>query len=83
MLDKLAARDALGWWEQAFHIAADKNKRSWPFVRGILNNCLREGHAPQNGHNSPQPDKTLPTGKATIKIILDDEVVEQEIVTHG
>lgn len=45
-LENLQARGALDWWDMALRVAEDNNKRTWAYVRGILDSCLREGHAP-------------------------------------
>lgn len=54
MVGELENRGVMDWWETAVRIAADQNKRSWAYVRGILTNCLREGRPPLN-RGSPAP----------------------------
>lgn len=44
-----------GWWAQAVTIAVARNKRSWDYVRGILQKCLNEGHPPQNNGTGKKP----------------------------
>jgi DnaD/phage-associated family protein len=46
MLDDLETRHLEDWWTAALKVAADQNKRSWAYVRGILRNCLSEGQPP-------------------------------------
>ncbi len=52
MLDMWSLLESNGtpsWWQAAIAIAAASNKRSWSYVRGILQNCLQRGQAPGNG----------------------------------
>jgi hypothetical protein len=54
MILGLETANITDWWGLALRVAADQNKRSWAYVRGVLNNCLREGkppliRAPANG----------------------------------
>lgn len=46
MLLDLEERGLSDWWNAALRVAADQNKRSWAYVRGVLTNCLREGRPP-------------------------------------
>jgi len=39
------------WWEQAIAVAVARNKRSWSYMRGVLESCLREGHPPRPASN--------------------------------
>jgi DnaD/phage-associated family protein len=70
MWSELEAAGVPGWWEQAVTVAVAANKRSWSYMRGILQRCLREGHPPiasTNGKGPPRPKKkvtiTLPDGQ--------------------
>ncbi len=48
MLAELEQRGVQAWWDTALQIAADQNARRWAYVRGTLNNCLRDGRPPLN-----------------------------------
>ncbi|MFH1184438.1 MAG: hypothetical protein V1755_05285, partial [Chloroflexota bacterium] len=45
------------WWPQAITVACGANKRSWQFMRGILRNCLQEGHPPSASGNGRGPKR--------------------------
>lgn len=42
----LESAGTTGWWDKSIKLAVEANKRSWSYMRGILSNCLQEGHAP-------------------------------------
>lgn len=41
------------WISGAIKLAATQNKRNWSYVKGILENCRAEQHAPGNGGKAP------------------------------
>ena len=45
-LRELHARGLDDWWQTSIDIAVDNNKRSWAYIKGILENHLRDGTAP-------------------------------------
>lgn len=63
LLEELHEKGADAWWQTAIDIAADNNKRSWSYVRTILENHLRDGTPPmrRNGSKPPPvvPRKTM------------------------
>lgn len=62
ILKELEANDAQTWWQSAINIAADQNKRSLAYVRGILRRCLAEGRPPVRQAIRPgKPEKRLVT----------------------
>jgi hypothetical protein len=62
------------WWEQAITVAVARNKRSWSYVRGVLEGCLREGHPPRAATNGTSK-KAAPTGPE--RVILDGKIWER------
>lgn len=52
-LDELTDRGACSWWQGAIDAAVDQNVRKWAYVRGILDNCLREGRPPMRRTSPP------------------------------
>jgi hypothetical protein len=57
-LRSLAEREVLGWWDLAIKAACDNNKRSWAYVRTILDSCLQDGRPP----GAPRQTATGATG---------------------
>lgn len=60
-LDELHERGLDDWWQTAVDLAIDNNKRSWAYIRAILQNHLRDGTAPIRKagpiHGPPKPQK--------------------------
>lgn len=46
ILEELHARGLDSWWKTAIDIAVDHNARNWAYVRGVLENHLKDGTAP-------------------------------------
>jgi DnaD/phage-associated family protein len=42
-LGELWERGLTDWWQMALDVSCDNNKRSWSYMRGILDNWIREG----------------------------------------
>lgn len=60
MWDLLTTNGVSDWWFTAIEIAVASNKRSWSYVRGILQNCLTQGRAPVprgNGHSNGKSEE--------------------------
>jgi DnaD/phage-associated family protein len=66
VLEELYQRGIQEWWTTALKIAADNNKRSWSYVRGILRNCIREGKAPIADNGLAPPAKALKKRTVTV-----------------
>lgn len=61
--DTLTSNATPDWWQLALSEAVAANKRSWRYVRGILTNCMAEGHPPgyrRNGRNGAPLASELP-----------------------
>jgi hypothetical protein len=61
----------IGWWQEAFKIAGDNNKKTWAYVRGILDRSIKLNKSPldagppkQKGHSNGQNKSNAGTGKA-------------------
>lgn len=52
-INTLHEQGADSWWQKAIDIAADNNKRSWAYIRAILDNSLRDKRPPGN-NGKPQ-----------------------------
>lgn len=78
-LEELHTHGIEEWWQAAIGIAVDNNRRSWGYIRGILENCLREGTAPQRKNG---PARASPRGQKR-KISYTDPItgdcVEKEV----
>jgi len=46
MLAELEEKGLETWWADAVGVAVDQNKRSWAYVRAVLNNCIKDGKPP-------------------------------------
>lgn len=55
-----------GWWQTSLDIASDNESRSWPYVRSILENHLRDGTPPMRKNGSKLPP-VVPR-KQTVKV---------------
>jgi len=81
-LAELYAHNVGSWWNTALLIAADNNKRSWSYVRAILENHLREGTAPERKNGGVQVSPGPPQKR--IVVVHDPETGERavrEVVT--
>jgi hypothetical protein len=81
-LTELYAHGVGSWWKTALLIAADNNKRSWSYVRAILENHLRDGTAPERKNGGVQISPGPPQKR--IVVVHDPktgERVTKEVVT--
>jgi hypothetical protein len=62
LLEELRTKGAESWWQTAIDIACDNNKRSWSYVRTILENHIRDGTAPTR-RNGSKPIPIVPQKK--------------------
>jgi hypothetical protein len=78
MLERIDRLHVLGhddWWQLACRIAADRSKRRWDYVRGIIDRCLVEGHAPgvpRNGQGPPDARERVPSALAGMHLVMQD-----------
>lgn len=79
-LEELHARGIEEWWQTAIGIAVDNNRRSWGYIRGILENCLREGTAPERKNGLARASPPL---QKRVIVYTDPETgqrIEREVV---
>jgi hypothetical protein len=79
ILDELHEKEVDGWWQTALDIAADQNKRSWAYVRAVLESHLRDGTPPLLRGSPREP----PRPQKQVVLVRDDStgmVYEREAV---
>lgn len=63
-LDAAQENYSTTWITEAIQVAVKSNKRSWVYIKGVLEKCKAEGHSPFNGngrdpHKSDDPNKYI------------------------
>ncbi len=75
VLEELTRRGVVDWWDKALKIAVDNNKRSWAYMRSILDNCVREGHPPMT--REPTLAKSSAPQVQRVKVRDDDGTIRE------
>lgn len=67
MLGELESKGLQDWWALALRESEAQNKRSWAYVRAILERCLKEGKPPgARTRDAPPKLKKLPGGAVIV-----------------
>lgn len=65
------------WWQLAITAAVSANKRSWRYMRGILTNCLTEGHPPgfrrEDRRNGSGPAEHMNPALQALRIVQEED----------
>ena len=75
--DVLVMGNHSDWWEQAIKVSVERNKRSWSYMRGILQKCLQEGHPPSASTNGSGPKKPPKPERPDLEVELRRQLIAE------